>query len=101
MKAQKALIVRFRSKLPHDECRKIAEQRKAEFQNVPGLIQKYDMHDRKTNMMGEVFTFKTENHLNDFVKSELFRNTPNIYKIEGEPEVSKFEIFQELEPVRA
>lgn len=85
-------IVRFQSSLPFEEVQKTAEARSAEFQNVPGLIQKYYFRAEEPGHYGGVYIWDSRQSLAAYRDSELAATIPQAYKVLGPPQVEVVEI---------
>lgn len=86
-------IVRFHSTLSIDEVREIAQERAAEFEAVPGLIQKY--YFRSTQEEGEyggVYIWDSPKSMQAYRDSELAASIPQAYKISSPPQIEIHEV---------
>ena len=85
-------IVRFQSSLSLDEVQKIAQERSAEFQTVPGLLQKYYFRADEPGHYGGVYIWDSRQSLAAYQESNLAASIPQAYKILGPPQVEIFEV---------
>jgi heme-degrading monooxygenase HmoA len=85
-------IVKFHSALSLEEVQKIAEERAAEFKNVPGLIQKYYFRSQEEGQYGGVYIWDSLQSLAAYRDSELAASIPQAYKLSGPPNVEIHEV---------
>jgi heme-degrading monooxygenase HmoA len=91
------LMVRFRSALSHKEALRIMNERAPEFRALPGLQQKYYLHDAETGEYAGLYLWESREALTEYQESELRATIAEAYKAEGEPRV---ELYQVLKPLR-
>ncbi len=93
------LFVRITSDLPFEELSARAEARKPQFLEVPGLIQKFYVHDPATGDVGGIYFFEDRKALIAYRDSELAKSIPAAYEAtEVRPEV--FDLMYPLYPER-
>ena len=79
------LIVRFKSSLPPDELERRYKARLPEFRALPGLLQKYYVHDPSSDEWGGVYLWDSQASLDEYLASDLRKSIPEIYEILGAP----------------
>lgn len=67
------LVVKFGSSLPFDEVKKRYEARMAEFRALPGLLQKYYVHERSTGEIAGIYLWASQESLDAYLASDLRR----------------------------
>jgi len=93
------LFVRITSDLGYDELLRRAEERKPQFLEVPGLFQKFYVHDPATGDMGGIYFFESREALLAYRDSELAKTIPTAYEAtEVRPET--FDLLYPLHPDR-
>jgi len=93
------LFVRITSDLSFEELSARAEVRKPEFKEVPGLSQKYYVHDPVSGHVGGIYFFENREALLAFRDSDLAKSIPSAYEAtEVRPEV--FDLMYPLHPER-
>lgn len=95
-------MVRFKSKLSYDETLKRAQDRIAQYRAIPGLLQKYYLHDPDTGEFGGLYVWDSQKSLDGFLQSDLRKTIAETYQIVGEPRIEVLnvgEILREMEPV--
>ena len=92
------VLVKFKTTLPIDEAMKIAEERADDFRALPGLIQKYYLHDKATGELAGLYLWESEEAFTDYRDSQLRKTIGAAYKTESEPKVSVHDL---LMPLRA
>jgi hypothetical protein len=93
------LFVRIKSDLPFEELERRASERKPQFLEVPGLYQKFYVHDPATGDVGGIYFFENREALTAYRDSELAKTIPAAYEAtEVRPEV--FELMYPLYPDR-
>lgn len=90
------LFVRFKSSLPFDEVMSIAEGRADDFRALPGLLQKYYVHDPATGEIGGLYLWDSPESLDAYRESELRASIAQAYHAEGPPQVEIFDVTKTL-----
>ena len=91
------LLVRVRTKLPLDEIMARAEKRMPDFRALPGLLQKYYVHDPETGEFGGLYLWESPDALAEYRESELRKTSAKAYEAEEEPRV---ELLRVITPLR-
>ena len=89
-------IVRFKSKLPFDELKRRYEKRMPEFRALPGLIQKYYLHDPSSGEWCGVYLWDSQASLDSFLGSDLKKSIGAVYQVEGKPRVEVVKVVDVL-----
>jgi len=95
-------MVRFKSKLSYDEILKRAQDRISQYRAIPGLLQKYYLHDPATGEFGGLYVWDSQKSLDEFKASDLRKTIAETYQVIGEPRIEVLnvgEILRETEPV--
>ncbi len=91
------LLVRFKSRLSHEEATKILEDRAPEFRALAGLRQKYYLQDAATGEYAGLYLWQSPDDFAEFRDSALRASIAEAYQVEGEPRI---EVYQVLKPLR-
>jgi hypothetical protein len=95
----KILFVRIKSDLDIAELSRRVEERRPQFLDVPGLVQKIYGHDPSTGDACGIYFFEDEATLAAFRDSELAKTIPAAYEaVDVRPEV--FDVLFPLRPDR-
>lgn len=94
-------IVRFKSALAPDELERRYKQRMPEFQQLPGLLQKYYIHDQASGEWGGVYLWDSQASLDNYLASDLRKSIPETYEIVGTPRVEASAVIDVLRPERS
>jgi Putative mono-oxygenase ydhR len=92
------LIVRFRSALAPDELKRRYKQRMPEFGKLPGLLQKYYIHDKASGEWGGVYLWDSQASLDNYLGSDLCKSIAKTYEIVGMPRVEAAGVVDVLRP---
>lgn len=98
---QVMVIVRFKSSLPAEEVQRRYEERMPEFRALPGLLQKYYIHNPSSGEWGGVYLWDSQASLDAYLASDLRKSIPETYQIVGEPRVDVIDVVEPLRPERA
>jgi len=85
-------LVRFKSSLSYDEVLKRAKDRLPQFQALPGLLQKYYVHDPVTNEFGGFYVWDSQESLDAYMESDLRKTIADAYEVVGAPRVEKLNV---------
>ena len=92
------LIVRFKSSLSPDELEKRYKERLPEFQALPGLLQKYYLHDPSSDEWGGLYLWDSQESLDEFMASDLRESIPETYLFVGKPRIETPTVIDTLRP---
>ena len=90
------LTVKLRSSLSEKELLRIAEERAPEFRAIPGLLQKYYVHDPSSDERGGVYVWDSQESLDEYLASDLRKSIPETYEIVGAPRVETIPVIDTL-----
>ncbi len=90
------LTVRFKSGLPDAELERVMKERMPSFRALPGLLQKYYVHEKETGELAGIYLWDSEDSLKEYRESELARTIPEAYKAQGTPRIEKLEVLHQL-----
>ena len=91
-----AVAIRAKTRLSIDEVEKIAVERAPEFRKFEGLIQKYYLHDEKTDEIVGFYLWRSAKDLGEFQESELRATIAKAYQVEGDPRIEVFRVMMTL-----
>lgn len=91
-------IVRYRTRLSDDEVRATLESRAADYEAVPGLVQKYDLSFPEPGAHGGVYLWASRDAFEAFRASELARTIAVAYQVEGAPQIELADVAKVLHP---
>ena len=92
------LIVRFKSSLSPEELEKRYKERLPAFRALPGLLQKYYLHDPSTEEWGGLYLWDSQASLDEFMASDLRKSIPETYQIAGTPRIETTTVIDILRP---
>jgi heme-degrading monooxygenase HmoA len=78
-------LVRYGSKLSHDEVMERFEGRSDRYRKVPGLTQKYYVHYPETDEYGGVYVWESQEALDRWRNSNLSGTLPETYQVTHGP----------------
>lgn len=90
------VTVRFQTRLSEAEMRERYPKRMPEFRKLPGLIQKYYLHDAKTGEWSGIYFWESMTAVEDYMKSDLKRTIAKAYDVVGAPRVELMELVDTL-----
>lgn len=85
-------LVRFKSRLSYDELFKRGRERMPKYRAIPGLLQKYYVHDPATNEFGGFYVWDSQKSLDEFLNSDLRKTIASTYEIIGEPRIETYNV---------
>ncbi|QMU57398.1 MAG: hypothetical protein GKR98_03775 [Boseongicola sp.] len=80
-------IIRFETTLPRDVVLAKARERREEFRDVDGLVQKYYVELNSANTYGAVYIWESKEAMGAFFQSDLAKSIPAAYRIRGKPDI--------------
>ena len=89
-------IVMFRSGLSDADVRRTMDDRAPRYDAIPGLLQKFYVHDKDTGEYGGIYVWRDAAALKEFRASELARTIPEAYRVEGTPRRETVEVMRVL-----
>jgi heme-degrading monooxygenase HmoA len=81
------VLIMFKSDLPKDKVIKNFEARADLYRAVPGLVQKYYIHDDATGHFGGIHVFDTHESAEAFMNSDLVKSIGNAQKSHEAPTI--------------
>jgi len=90
------LLVKFKTSLSPDEMERRYKKRLPEFRKLPGLLQKYYLHDSETDEWGGLYIWDSQESLNAYLASDLRKSIPDAYQIIGSPRIETATVFDTL-----
>ena len=91
-------IVRFRSALSAEDVQAKFEERAANYEQIPGLVEKIYLGFGETGEFGAVYVWESEDALARFRESELARSIPDVYRVEGEAHIELADVSLVVRP---
>lgn len=91
-------IVRYLSRLPHEEIRKRFEARSDRYREVPGLIQKFYVRFPATGEYGGIYVWDTKESLEAWTAGNLAGTLAETYQVDGDPDRELAEVMLILRP---
>lgn len=91
-----ALLVRFQSALSSQEVMRRARERLPDFQALPGLQQKYYLHDEGADEYAGLYLWSSSEDLEDYQASELRATIAETYEVVGSPRIEVYSVFDLL-----
>lgn len=89
-------FVKFKSGLSDAEVRQVMEERAPRFRALPGLVQKYYGHEKKTGEFTGIYLWDSEQSMREFQETDLARTIPAAYKVKGQPRIEIFDVVMPL-----
>jgi heme-degrading monooxygenase HmoA len=94
------LIVRFKSSLTPDEVETRYKSRLPDYRAIPGLLQKYYLHDPSSDEWGGLYLWDSQASLDEFMASDLRESIAETYQFVGAPRIETTTIGDVLRPER-
>ncbi|KFB01344.1 hypothetical protein IA57_05825 [Mangrovimonas yunxiaonensis] len=86
----------MKSKLPEEDILDRANERKPEFEAIPGLLQKYYVKMAGEGNYGGIYVWDNKESLIAFKASDLAKSIPQAYKVVEAPNVEIMDILFQL-----
>jgi heme-degrading monooxygenase HmoA len=90
------LLVKFKTALTLDEVVAVAASRIDDFRALPGLLQKYYLHETATGEIAGLYLWDSREAFDEYRDSELRATIAAAYQAEGEPRIEVFDILETL-----
>jgi hypothetical protein len=87
------VFVTLESGLSNEELSETLHSRAEQFREVEGLVQKFYLRDRESERVGGFYIFDSEASRDAFLGSDLRATIGEAYAVEGEADVSLFELL--------
>jgi heme-degrading monooxygenase HmoA len=91
-----AVTVKFKSRYDADEIRRRYPRRMHHFRALPGLVQKYYLHDAEADEWAGIYLWDSAEAMQDYLSSDLRASIPEAYGVVGTPRVESFEVIDVL-----
>lgn len=89
-------IIKLRSGLTEEELLKTAKERKPNFKNIQGLLQKYYVKLNEAGQYGGVYIWDSKESLKAYQESELAASIPQAYKLIDAPDIEILDVLFQL-----
>ncbi len=93
-----AQFIKFETSLAEDDVIAISKERKPQFLNVPGLIQKHYLKLDEPNHYGGFHIWESREAMAAFRETDLAKTIPSAYQIVSPPEITVQELMFSLRP---
>ena len=93
------LIVRFKTSLSPDELERRYKERLPEFRALPGLLQKYYLHDPSSDEWGGFYLWDSQSSFDEYMTSDLRKSIPETYQIVGAPRIETATVIDTLREI--
>ena len=90
------LLVKFKTPLTLEEVMDVAQSRIEEFRALPGLLQKYYLHELASGEIAGLYLWDSREAFDEYRDSELRKTIAAAYQAEGEPRIEVFDIIETL-----
>ncbi len=91
-------IVKFTTRLSDSEVRRMMEERKPSFNNIPGLVQKHFCRGTGPGEYAGVYVWESEDAMRKYRSSDLAASVASAYTIDGRPDVETMQVLFSLRP---
>lgn len=89
-------MIKFKSALSRDEVLKVANERKPDFLDVPGLVQKYYVTLNEPDSYAGIYVWDSREAMDAYRQSDLAAGIPAAYKVVGQPEIEILDVIMPL-----
>lgn len=89
-------FIRLTTRLSEEELLIKAKERKARFQAIPGLLQKYYVKMDEPGKYGGIYIWDSQESLKSYRESELAQSIPEAYQVIEAPSVELMELLFQL-----
>ena len=86
-------IVKLKTSLSEDELTAVAQERKPQFVDLPGLVQKYYVKLDEPNQYWGVYLWDSVESMTAFRNSELAATIPAAYQLTEAPQIETHEVL--------
>lgn len=90
------LLILYKSALSIDRVMELFRERAKHYEKVPGLLQKFYVHDPLTDEVGGVYVFDSTESVEKFRGSDLERSIQNTYQFTERPSIQALDVVQVL-----
>lgn len=89
-------FVKLRTDLSEQHLLEIALDRKPQFEEIPGLLQKYYVKIDNAGRYGGIYIWDNKESMLAFLDTELAKTIPQAYKVVEAPEIELLDILFQL-----
>lgn len=89
-------FVKLKSNLPEEDLLATANQRKPQFEAIPGLLQKYYVKMNEEGSYGGIYVWDHKESLMAFKESDLAKSIPQAYEVLEAPTIEIMKILFQL-----
>ena len=89
-------FVKLKSNLPEEDLLATANQRKPQFEAIPGLLQKYYVKMNEEGSYGGIYVWDRKESLTAFKESDLAKSIPQAYEVLEAPTIEIMKILFQL-----
>ena len=89
-------FVKLKSNLPEEDLLATANQRKPQFEAIPGLLQKYYVKMNEEGSYGGIYVCDRKESLIAFKESDLAKSIPQAYEVLEAPTIEIMKILFQL-----
>ena len=89
-------FIKLKSALPEEELLSKANERKPQFEAIPGLMQKYYVKLGQPGAFGGIYVWDTMESLQAFKSSELAKSIPEAYQVIEAPIIEIMDVLFQL-----
>ena len=89
-------FVNLKSNLPEEDLLATANQRKTQFEAIPGLLQKYYVKMNEEGSYGGIYVWDRKESLMAFKESDLAKSIPQAYEVLEAPTIEIMKILFQL-----
>jgi heme-degrading monooxygenase HmoA len=90
------LTIFYKSALNIERVKELFRERASKYRSVPGLVQKFYVHDPTTDEVGGIYMFDTLEHMEAFRKSDLAKSIRETYRSLEPPTIRSLDVVQAL-----
>jgi hypothetical protein len=89
-------FIKLKSALPEEELLSKANERKPQFEAIPGLVQKYYVKLEQPGVFGGIYVWDSMESLQSFRATELAKSIPEAYQVIEAPNIEIMDILFQL-----
>ena len=89
-------VIKLKSNLTEEELLNKARERAPQFEEIPGLVQKYYVKTGQPGQYGGIYVWDSPESLQSFRTSDLAKSIPEAYEITEAPDIEIMDILFQL-----
>lgn len=89
-------FIKLKSALPEEELLSKAQERKPQFEAIPGLMQKYYVKLKQPGEYGGIYVWDSNESLQKYRTSELAATIPQAYQVLEAPDIELMDVLFQL-----